>query len=127
MLASKICLIAGLALAVTLPAQAATRLFGDSVLIMTDGFSDEITGDGPAIVYVAGTESPDAVEAAVKQLRKTNRVHLIHMTDGAAASALETYLANRHIGAATVTGGGASAYLAQTTNLAAKMATKAAN
>jgi hypothetical protein len=77
-------------------AQAGTRLFGDSVLNLSDGFSDEITGDGPALVFVAGAQSPEDLRTAVKQLRKTNRVHLIRMTEGtdkaADAAALQAYL-----------------------------------
>ena len=75
-------------------AQAGARIFGDSVLNVQDGFSDEITGDGPALVFIAGTQSPDALRDTVKALRKTSRVHLMRVTD---ASAARAYLDKRKL------------------------------
>lgn len=75
-------------------ANAGTRIFGDSVLNLSDGFSDEITGDGPALVFIAGAQSSEDLRDTVKALRKTNRVHLIRMTD---APAVRAYLDKRHL------------------------------
>ena len=90
---------AALVLAFALPAQAGTRIFGDSVLNLSDGFSDEITGDGPALVFVAGTQSPDELRDTVKALRKTNRIHLIRLT-APASPALQAYLQKYQLQAA---------------------------
>ena len=87
---------AALVVAIALPAQAGTRLFGDSVLNLSDGFSDEITGDGPALVFVAGTQSPEELRNTVKTLRKTARIHLIRLT-GPASPALQDYLQKYHL------------------------------
>jgi len=112
MFASKIFLIAGV-LALSLgTAQAAGRVFGDSVLNLSDSLSEEVTGHGPELVFVAGTESPEELRVTVQDLRKTNRVHLIRMTDGADdtanAAALRAYLDKRHLGAAPLAGSGAA-------------------
>jgi hypothetical protein len=88
-------------------AQAGTRLFGDSILNVNERFSDEIIGTGPDLVFVAGTETPDELHAAVAQLRKTNRVHLIRMT-GEADASLPAYLAKMHLAVTPVTGTGAA-------------------
>lgn len=95
----KIIPVAGMVLALSLPAEAGTRLFGDSVLNLSDGFSDEITGDGPALVFLAGTQAPEELRDTVKALRKTNRIHLIRMT-GPASPALQDYLQKYHLQAA---------------------------
>jgi hypothetical protein len=87
-------------------ANAGTRLFGDSVLNLGDGFSDEITGNGPVTVLIAGSETPDELHEQVAQLRKTSRVHLIR-TEGA-APALPAYLEKMHLADAPVIGGGAA-------------------
>ena len=113
MCASKICLIAGVTLVLSLgTAQAASRVFGDSVLNRTDNLSEEVTGQGPELVFVAGTESPDELRAAVRELRRTNRVHLIRMTEGgndaAHAAALRAYLDKRHLTEAPLAGSGAA-------------------
>ena len=113
MFASKICLIAGVTLVLSLgTAQAASRVFGDSVLNLTDHLSEEVTGQGPELVFVAGTESPDELRAAVRELRRTNRVHLIRITEGgndaANAAALRAYLGKRHLAAAPLAGSGAA-------------------
>ena len=81
--------------------QAETRLFGDSVLNRGDGISDEITGAGPDLVLIAGSQSGDDLRDTVKSLRKDHRVHLIHATDDVA---LKTYLDRRHLAAAPVSG-----------------------
>ncbi len=113
MFASKICLIAGVTLALSLgSAQAASRVFGDSVLNLTDNLSEEVTGQGPELVFVAGIESPDELRTAIRQLRRTNRVHLIRMMEGgndaANAAALRAYLDKRHLAEAPVAGSGAA-------------------
>lgn len=113
MFASKICLIAGMTLVLSLgTAQAASRVFGDSVLTVSDHLSEEVTGQGPELVFVAGTESPDQLRAAVRELRRTNRVHLIRMTEGADdtanAAALRDYLDKHHLTAAPLAGSGAA-------------------
>jgi hypothetical protein len=90
---------AALVVAFALPAQAGTRLFGDSVLNLSDGFSDEITGNGPALVFLAGAQSPDELRDTVKALRNSSRIHLIRMT-GPASPALQAYLQKYHLQAA---------------------------
>ena len=75
-------------------ADAASRLFGDSVLNSGDGVRDEITGTGPDLVFVAGSQSADDLRSTVKDLRKDHRVHLIHADDDAA---LKAYLDRRHL------------------------------
>ena len=95
----KIIPVAALVLTFALPAQAGTRLFGDSVLNLSDSFSDEITGNGPALVFVAAAQSPDELRDTVKALRKTNRIHLIRMT-GPASPARQDYLQKDQLQAA---------------------------
>jgi hypothetical protein len=81
--------------------QAGTRLFGDSVLNLGDGISDEITGAGPDLVLIAGSQSSYDLRDTLKSLRKDHRVHLIHATDDVA---LKTYLDRRHLAAAPISG-----------------------
>jgi len=81
--------------------QAGTRLFGDSVLNLDAGLSDEITGSGPDMVLLAGSQSDDVLRAAVKSLRKDHRVHLIHAADEAV---LKTYLDRHRLAAVPLSG-----------------------
>jgi hypothetical protein len=90
-------------------AQAASRLFGDSVLNQGDGITDEITGSGPDMVVIAGSQSADALRDTVKSLRKDHRVHLIHAADEVA---LKTYL-DRHRLASVPASGAVNQPLAQ--------------
>ena len=83
-----------LMLTTMLPAQA--RLFGDSILLQDDGFSDEISGEGPDLILIA-SPSDDANKATVKHLRRSYRVHLIHTDSNDAVATLNTYLSRRRI------------------------------
>jgi hypothetical protein len=90
-------------------AQAGSRLFGDSVLNRSDGITDEITGSGPDMLVIAGSQSADALRDTVKSLRKDHRIHLIHATDEVS---LKVYL-DRHRLAAVPASGAVTQAVAQ--------------
>ena len=73
---SLIALSAVLALCPAVPVQAAPRLFGDSVLLRQDGFTDEINGQGPDLVLLAAGPS-DGWKTVIRHLRGRYPVHLI--------------------------------------------------